>query len=114
MRFAFIAVEKAHHSIMLLCRCLRVTRSGFYASQRRPESARRQADRRLRVRVRAAFDASRRTYGSPRIHRDLLEDHERVSRKRVVRLMQEEGLKARARKRFAVASESQAPRMAFR
>ncbi len=106
MRFAFIAVEKAHHSIMLLCRCLRVTRSGFYASQRRPESARRQADRRLRVRVRASFDASRRTYGSPRIHRDLLEDHERVSRKRVVRLMQEEGLRARPRKRFKVTTIS--------
>ena len=106
MRFAFIAVEKAHHSITLLCRCLRVTRSGFYASQRRPESARRQADRRLRVRVRASFDASRRTYGSPRIHRDLLEDHERVSRKRVVRLMQEEGLRARPRKRFKVTTIS--------
>ena len=99
-------MEKAHHPIALLCRCLRVTRSGFYASQRRPESARRQGDRRLRVRVRASFDASRRTYGSPRIHRDLLEDDERVSRKRVVRLMQEEGLRARPRKRFKVTTIS--------
>ena len=106
MRFAFIAVEKAHHSVAPLCRCLRVTRSGFYASQRRPESARRQADRRLRVRIRASFDASRRTYGSPRVHRDLLEEDERVSRKRVVRLMQEEGLRARPRKRFKLTTIS--------
>jgi transposase InsO family protein len=50
--------------------------------------------------VRAAFDASKQRYGSPRIHEDLLEQQERVSRKRVIRLMQEEGLKARLRKRF--------------
>jgi transposase InsO family protein len=50
--------------------------------------------------VRASLTASQGRYGSPRIHRDLLEDHdERVSRKRVMRLMQEDGLKARARKR---------------
>jgi len=50
--------------------------------------------------VHASFEASRRRYGSPRIHADLLEQDVRVSRKRVVRVMQEEGLKARARKRF--------------
>jgi putative transposase len=50
--------------------------------------------------MRASFEASREHYGSPRIWEDLLEDGIRVSRKRVVRLMQEEGLRARARKRF--------------
>jgi putative transposase len=101
MRFGFIATETAHHSLSLLCRCLRVTRSGFYAWQRRPESTRQRRDRRLTVLIRASFDASQQRYGSPRIHRDLLEEHdERVSRKRVVRLMQEEGLKARTRKRL--------------
>ena len=49
----------------------------------------------LKVLVRASFDASKQRYGSPRIHEDLLEQDERVSRKRVIRLMQEEGLKAR-------------------
>ena len=56
----------------------------------------RSAIARLRVLVRASFDASKRRYGSPRIHRDLLEEGERVSRKRVIRLMQEDGLVARA------------------
>ncbi len=95
VRFRFIAAEKAHHSLSMLCRCLRVTRSGFYAWRRRPESARAQRDRQLKVLVRASFDASKQRYGSPRIHEDLLEQGERVSRKRVIRLMQEEGLKAR-------------------
>ena len=101
MKFRFIAAEKAQHALTLLCRCLRVTRSGFYAWQQRPESARATRDRQLKVLVRASFAASKGRYGSPRIHRDLLEDHqERVSRKRVIRLMQEDGLKARMRKRF--------------
>jgi putative transposase len=100
VRFRFIAAEQAQHSLSLLCRCLRVTRSGFYAWRRRPASARAQRDRRLKVLVHASFDASKQRYGSPRIHRDLLAQQERVSRKRVIRLMQEEGLQARVRKRF--------------
>jgi putative transposase len=100
VRFGFIAAEKAHHSLTVLCQCMRVTRSGFYAWQGRPASPRTQRDQRLTVQVRAFFDASKGRYGSPRIHRDLREQDERVSRKRVIRLMQAEGLKARARKRF--------------
>jgi putative transposase len=100
VRFEFIAAEKAHHALSRLCRCLRVTRSGFYAWRRRPESAHAQRDRRLKILVRTSFDASQGRYGSPRIHRDLIEWQEPVSRTRVVRLMQEEGLKARVRKRF--------------
>jgi putative transposase len=100
VRFRFIVVEKAEHSITILCRCLHVTRSGFYAWQRRPESTHARDDRRLKVLVRASFEESKQRYGSPRVHEDLLDQHERVSRKRVVRLMQEDGLQARARKRF--------------
>jgi len=100
VRFRFIATEKAHHSLSLLCRCLRVTRSGFYASQERPESARATRDRQLKVLVHTSFAASKGRYGSPRIHRELIEQREYVSRKRVIRLMQEEKLKARVRKRF--------------
>jgi hypothetical protein len=57
MKFRFIASEKAHHALTLLCRCLRVTRSGFYAWQRRPESARAKRDRQLKVLVHASFAA---------------------------------------------------------
>jgi putative transposase len=86
--------------IARLCRTLRVSRSGFYAWRDRPESARTRRDRELSIRVRASFDTSRKRYGSPRIWEDLVEDKIHVSRKRVVRLMQEQGLRARVRKRF--------------
>ena len=67
---------------------------------RRPPSAHARRDRQLRVLIRASHEASRRTYGSPRIHHDLHEQGYRVSRKRVIRLKQAEGLIARVRKRF--------------
>jgi transposase InsO family protein len=99
-------VEKASHTVTILCRCLGVTPSGYYAWCRRPESARTREDRRLTVLVRAAFDGSKQRYGSPRIHEDLIEQQEAVSRKRVIRLMQAQGLKARARKRYKVTTMS--------
>ena len=90
-----------------MCRVLEVSRSGFYAWRERPESERAHTDRRLRVLVCTSFHASRRRYGSPRVHRDLIEHDIRVSRKRVVRLMREEGLQARQRKRFKLTTMSQ-------
>jgi putative transposase len=83
-----------------LCRCLDVTPSGYYAWVHRPESRRACEDRRLKVLVRASFAGGRTYYGSPRIHKDLIEQDEAISRKRVIRLMQEDGLKARVRKRY--------------
>ena len=53
MRFAFIAAKKAEHRVTILCRCMRVTRSGFYAWARRGLSARAQRD------VRVAHEAAR-------------------------------------------------------
>jgi putative transposase len=100
MKFGWIAAERASFKVSQLCRALAVAPSGFYAWCRRSESAHAQRDRQLRVLVRASFEASKHRYGSPRIHEDLLEQKERVSRKRVIRLMQEDGLKARIRKRF--------------
>jgi transposase InsO family protein len=79
---------------------LRVSTSGFYAWQQRPESTRARRDRHLRVRIRASHDASHRHYGRLRIGKDLREEGERVSEKRVARLVRAEGLRARPRKGF--------------
>jgi putative transposase len=100
MRFAFIAAEKARHSVAILCRCLRVTRSGFYAWLRRGLSARTQRDVQLKVKLRAFFAASKHRYGRPRLWKDLQEDGEAVSEKRVARLMRDEGIRGWIKKRF--------------
>jgi putative transposase len=106
VKFAWIAAEKATFRISQLCRALEVAPSGYYAWVRRAPSARAQRDQQLKVLVRASFAASKQRYGSPRIHEDLVERQERVSRKRVIRLMQEDGLKARVRKRFKTTTMS--------
>jgi transposase InsO family protein len=85
---------------------MRVSPSGFYAARSRPESPHARDDRRLRVLVQASFAESRQRYGSPRVYQDLIEQGVRVSPKRVARLMQEDGLKARARKRFKLTTMS--------
>ena len=90
----------------MLCRCLRVSPSGFYAWRRRPPSQRSINDRRLKVLVHTSFQEGRGYYGSPRVQDDLVEWGERISRKRTIRLMQEEGLKARVRKRYKVTTDS--------
>lgn len=100
MRFEFISAEKAHFPITILCRTLKVSRSGFYAWQARPEPKRSADDRRLSILVKAAHETGRCYYGSPRVLRELRAQGIRVSRKRIIRLMRALGLVARKRKRF--------------
>ena len=107
MRFSFVAAEKADYSVAVLCNVLDVSRCGFYAWQARPESKHTRDDRRLAVMVRASHEESRRTYGSPRIHADLRAQDERVSRKRVARLMRQESLRARVRRRYKCTTMSE-------
>jgi putative transposase len=73
-----------------------VARSGYYAWRLRARSRRSRQDERLRKRIRAIFEASEGTYGSPRIHAALRQAGVRVGRKRVARLMREAALKARS------------------
>jgi transposase InsO family protein len=107
MRFAFIAAEKARHSVAILFRCFRVTRSGFYAWLRRGLSARAQRDVVLRTKLLAFHAASHHRYGRPRVWKDLREDGEAVSEKRVGRLMREEGIQGKTPKRFTQTTDSQ-------
>ncbi len=100
MRFAFIRAEKAKHSVPVLCRALGVSRSGFYAWCKRKPSARALRDAMLGVDVVTIHHASRGTYGSPRILEELRERGERVSRKRVARLMRERGISGEVLKRW--------------
>ena len=106
MRFRFIAAEKAQYPISLLCRCLRVSRSGFYAWASRAPSARVQQDARLIAQLRLAHADSRQTYGRPRLCRALRHRGIAVSGKRVARLMRVAGLRARGRRRFIVSTNS--------
>ena len=97
--YRFIAAERAGHSVKTLCRVFGVRRSGFHAWLSRPLSARAVSDQLLLERVRQLHVASRRTYGSPRIYRDLRADGVAVGRKRVERLMRQAGISGTVKRR---------------
>jgi transposase InsO family protein len=99
-------VEKAYYPVRKLCRWLDVTPSGFYAWSTRGLSARAQRDVQLKVKLRAFSAASGNRYGRPRLWKDLEEDGEAVSEKRVARLMREDGIKGRVPKRFKLTTVS--------
>ena len=106
MRYRFVAAERASYPVRLLCRVVGVAASGFYAWLRRGPSRREEQDHRLAERIGAVFAASRCTYGSPRVHAELRAEGIRVSRKRVARLMRENGLAAPLRRRFPRTTDS--------
>jgi putative transposase len=72
VKFAFVAAEKARGEFKVteLCSALRVSTSGFCAWCKREPSTRSKKDEQLKVLIKASFDESRKTYGSPRIHED--------------------------------------------
>ena len=106
MRYQFIGAEKADFPVRLMCRILKVTRSGFYAWRRREPSPRALADERLRMKIREIHQRSRRTYGSPRVHAELQAEGFKAGRNRVAREMQQMGLFGRRPKRFRKTTDS--------
>ena len=90
-----IKAERANYAVALMCRCLEVSCSGFYAWLKRPPSERAQRDKSLADKIRGVHDKSRMTYGSPRIHRELVACGEVVGHGRIERIMRESGIVAR-------------------
>jgi transposase InsO family protein len=109
VRFAFIAAEKAAFPVRVLCRILAVSRAGFYAAQARPAAAHTRRDQQLAVAIAAIHAEPRQRYGSPRVHTELRARGQRVSRKRVARLMRQRDLAARRRRRYRVTTDSRHP-----
>ena len=78
-----------------LCRLFGVTRGGYYAWHDRPASTRTRQDRALLQEMRALFERSGGTYGSPRLHQALTAQGRPLGRRRVERLMRQDGMRAR-------------------
>ena len=106
MKFAFIEDQRPHWSLVRLCRVLGVSNSGYCGWRRRPESRRSGEDRGLTTRIQMIHAESRKTYGSPRIHRELRAQGTAISRKRVERLMREAGVQVRPQVRFVRTTDS--------
>lgn len=105
-RYQFIATHRQNYPVQRLCAVLSVSSSGFYEWVRREPSQRQQANAVLSVRIRAIHEASRQTYGYPRIHAELRQAGEQVGKHRIARLMTRMGLKTRCRRRFRVTTQA--------
>jgi transposase InsO family protein len=92
--------------IGIMSRVLRVSRSGYYSWRSRPESERAQENEKLLERIKAIHKKSRRTYGSPRVHRQLAKDGESCGKGRVARLMRRAGIRAKQKRKFRVTTDS--------
>jgi putative transposase len=90
--------------IQRLCQTLDVSRAGYYAHRHKAARPRRVQDQKLTEKITPLFQASRRTYGSPRIHAALRRAGECCGKNRVARLMRQQGLRARQKRRFRPAT----------
>nr|WP_262272743.1 IS3 family transposase [Microvirga sp. HBU65207] len=106
MRFKFIDVAKESFPVTRLCQVLGVSQSGYFAWRSRPASCRQREDLVLLAHIRSAFARSKETYGSPRVTRELQAEGLPVGRRRTARLMRENGLKARHKRRFTRTTDS--------
>ena len=89
-----------------MCRVLEVSRSTYYARKGRVPSAREVENEQLAQEIQKIHERSMKTYGSPRIHRELQDQGNRVGRHRVARIMRENAICGRVRRRFRKTTNS--------
>lgn len=95
-----MARHRTTFPIARMCQVLAVSRSGFYAWQRRPPSDRDRETQLVIEHIRTVHRASHAVYGSPRVYHALRRAGHAVGKHRIARLMQQEGLRGRAAQRF--------------
>lgn len=96
----FIKENRKYYPLKIMCRVLRVNRSGYYKWLRRKYTIRNFEDRMLLEIIRFHYNKSKRTYGSPRITAAIRRSGIIVSRKKVARLMRIHNIRAKTKKRF--------------
>jgi putative transposase len=106
VKYAFIEAHRAQFAVPAMCELLEVSRSGYHAWRGRGPSARECENTRLLAHIRAIHAASHGSYGSPRVHRELGAQGQRVSLNRVRRLMQQNDIAARHKRKFRATTDS--------
>ena len=100
IRFRLVDAAKKEFPVQRLCKVLGVSQSGYFAWRTRPASRRQREDMVVLAHVRSAFTLSNGTYGSPRMVHELRDQGLQVGRRRMARLMRDNGLRARQKRRF--------------
>lgn len=98
MRFEFMKKYEKELSVEKIAEVLGVSRSGYYDFLKKGESIRAKENNRLKAKIKDIHQKSHEIYGSPRIQAEMKRQRETCSRKRVAKLMREEGIQAKMRK----------------
>jgi transposase InsO family protein len=106
MRYQLVHDHAGQYPVRQICRVLELSPSAYYAWRGRPESRRVRENRRLLVEIKAIHQAKRETYGSPRIHAELKALGLRHGEKRVARLMRDNGIRAKQKRKFKATTDS--------
>jgi putative transposase len=93
-------------AIQTMCRLFSVSRAGYYAWLKRPESKRACDDKRLLTVIKSSFKKSRKTYGYRRIHGDFIDMKESCGKHRIARLMRENNIRPKTKRKFKVTTNS--------
>lgn len=100
MKFAWMKEHREAFAIEVMSAVPGVSKAGYDAWLKRPASNRRRRREQLAAKVREAHQQSRRIYGSPRVHRELLEAGEKICRNTVAKIMRQERIRSVTAKRF--------------
>ena len=106
MRYDFVERHRGRWPIRLMCRVLRVSPGGYYDWRGRPQSSRAAGREALVVAIKAIHGEVKARYGSPRIHAELVARGEPCCVNTVARLMRQEGIAAKTRRKFRVTTDS--------
>jgi putative transposase len=100
VKFSFIRENLLPFPIDAVCRALEVSRSGYYAWRKRPQSARERRREELAEKIKRVHDAHRRVYGSPRVHKALKARGESVCENTVAEIMKQRRIRPKTKRKF--------------
>ncbi len=106
MKYAIIHENKQFFRLDMMCRVLSVSRSGYYAWEKEPESLRTQENAKLATAIKVIYDDEKQRAGSPRITKRLQGLGCVIGKNRVARIMRQEGLRAKGAKKFKATTNS--------
>jgi putative transposase len=106
MKHQFIDQQRRRYGVHRLCASLDISRSGYYAARRRRPSEGSVRRTGLTSQIQVIHDASRQTYGSPRVHAELHAQGIPCCQNTVARLMRQAKIVPRAIRRFRVTTDS--------
>lgn len=106
MKYAFIEAHRSEFPVSLMCKVLGVSRSGFFDWKRRDSSEKEARKNSLVVKISKIHLGSKKIYGSPRVYKTLKGLGEKCSKTTVERLMRENGIRSKIKRKFKATTNS--------